>query len=207
MRWPAEPWTWPASRPRRISRARIECARLLESLSLRLLMQSCLSVSAVCCAEPTLADIAAGSAGIAAERTTASAVQYELLHPPVQEFGDVEHVFRRAGHLVDPAELLQPLAGAAEDAQQFALQRQLVDAAGKRVGAVEDRLRSGRDADRPRRSGRRARRSPTARAPSPKLCYSRSFAASGRLSSATGRRALHVPGPQMLARADIYPDR
>ena len=43
---------------------------------------------------------------------------------------------------------------AAEDAQQLALQRQLVDAAGEGVGAVQCRLRARRDADRPRRAGR-----------------------------------------------------
>jgi hypothetical protein len=34
-------------------------------------------------------------------------VKNELLHAPVQELGDVEHVSRWTGHLVDPAELLQ----------------------------------------------------------------------------------------------------
>src|ERR1700677_3348822 len=49
----------------------------------------------------------------------ASAVQHELLDAPVQQFGDVEHVFRGARHLVNPAELLQPFAGLAKHAQQL----------------------------------------------------------------------------------------
>ena len=47
----------------------------------------------------------------------ASAVQHELLDAPIQQFGDVEHVFRGARHLVNPAELFQPFAGLAEHAQ------------------------------------------------------------------------------------------
>jgi len=38
---------------------------------------------------------------------------------------------------VDPAELLELLAGAAEHAKHFAIQAQFVDAAGKRVGDIE----------------------------------------------------------------------
>ena len=37
-------------------------------------------------------------------------LQCQFLHAPVQQLGDVEHVLRRAGDLVDPAELLQLLA-------------------------------------------------------------------------------------------------
>ena len=36
------------------------------------------------------------------------------MHAPIQYFGDIELVFRRAGHLVNPAELLKLLAGLAE---------------------------------------------------------------------------------------------
>jgi hypothetical protein len=36
----------------------------------------------------------------------ASRLQDQFLHAPVQQFGHVEHVLRRAGHRVDPAELL-----------------------------------------------------------------------------------------------------
>src|SRR5882757_352795 len=57
-------------------------------------------------------------------------LQQQLLHPPVQELGDIEHVLGRARHRVDPAELLELLAGLAEHAQNLAVERQLVDAAG-----------------------------------------------------------------------------
>ena len=57
--------------------------------------------------------------------------------PPVQQLGDVEHVLRRTRDLVDPAELLQLLAGPAEHAEHLAVEAQLVDAAGKGVRAVE----------------------------------------------------------------------
>ena len=56
-------------------------------------------------------------------------LQDQLLHAPVQELADVEHVLRRAGDRVDPAELLQLLAGLAEHAEHLAVERQLVDAA------------------------------------------------------------------------------
>ena len=50
--------------------------------------------------------------------------------------------FRRARDLVDPAELLQLLAGLAEHAEHLAVERQLVDAAGIGVGAVEHLVRA-----------------------------------------------------------------
>ena len=55
------------------------------------------------------------------------------MHAPVQQLGDVEHVLRRAGHRVDPAELFQLLAGLAEHAQHLAVEAELVDAAGPGV--------------------------------------------------------------------------
>jgi hypothetical protein len=60
-------------------------------------------------------------------------VEDEFLDAPVEEFGDVEGVFGGAGDLVDPAELLELFAGLAEDAENFAVERELVDAAGKGV--------------------------------------------------------------------------
>ena len=60
-------------------------------------------------------------------------VQDEFLDAPVEEFGDVEDVLRGAGDLVDPAELLELFAGFAEDAEDGAVEAQLVDAAGEGV--------------------------------------------------------------------------
>jgi hypothetical protein len=45
------------------------------------------------------------------------ALEQELLNAPVQKLGDKQHVGRRAGHLVNPAELLQSFAGSAEHSQ------------------------------------------------------------------------------------------
>jgi hypothetical protein len=38
-------------------------------------------------------------------------LKQQFLHPPVQKLGDKKHVPRGTGHFVNPAELLQPLAG------------------------------------------------------------------------------------------------
>ena len=37
-------------------------------------------------------------------------LQNQLLHPPIQQLGDVEFILRRAGDFVDPSELLELLA-------------------------------------------------------------------------------------------------
>src|SRR5580693_3975223 len=68
-------------------------------------------------------------------------MQDQLLHPPIEDFGDVEHVLVGAGDGVDPAELLELLAGAAEHAQNLAVEAQLVDAARKSVGDIEHLVR------------------------------------------------------------------
>ena len=73
---------------------------------------------------------------------------------PVEEFGDVEDVFGGAGDLVDPAELLELLAGFAEDSEDLAVEREFVDAAGEGVGGVEDLVGAGGDADGPGCAGR-----------------------------------------------------
>src|SRR6266702_4843924 len=49
-------------------------------------------------------------------------MQNQLLHPPVEQLRDVEHVLRRAGDLVDPAELPQLLAGFAEHSEHLPLE-------------------------------------------------------------------------------------
>ena len=43
-------------------------------------------------------------------RLMAGLMQNQLLHTPVQQFGDVEHVLGRARDLVNPSELLQLFA-------------------------------------------------------------------------------------------------
>ena len=57
-------------------------------------------------------------------------LQNQLLHPPVQQLRGVDGVFRRTGQRVDPAELLQLLAGLPEHAEHLAVEAELVDAAG-----------------------------------------------------------------------------
>jgi len=57
-------------------------------------------------------------------------MQDQLLDAPIEDFGREDHVFGRACHFVDPAELLELLAGLAKHAEHLAVQRQLVDAPG-----------------------------------------------------------------------------
>src|SRR6188508_3331700 len=79
-------------------------------------------------------------------------VQQELLHAPVQDLGHVELVLRRAGDLVDPAELLQLLPGLAQHAQDLPVERHLIYTSRERIGRVEHLVRTGRDAEGPRRA-------------------------------------------------------
>ena len=53
--------------------------------------------------------------------------QGQLLHAPVREFAHVKFVFTTAIHFVDGAELLQQLSRLAEFAEDFSVQRHLVD--------------------------------------------------------------------------------
>src|SRR5260370_40080490 len=55
-------------------------------------------------------------------------VQDQFLHAPIQQFADVQLVFRRAGDFVNPPELLELLAGLAQHAHNFSVQREFVDA-------------------------------------------------------------------------------
>src|SRR6202042_3815718 len=55
-------------------------------------------------------------------------MQRQLLPPPVQQFRHIQRVLRRTRHRMDPAELLQLLAGLAEHAEHFAVEAELVDA-------------------------------------------------------------------------------
>src|SRR6266481_6430460 len=82
-------------------------------------------------------------------------LQRQLLHAPVEQLGDVELVLARAGDLVNPAELLRLVSRLAEPPEHLAVERQLVDAAGERVAAVQELLAGcvrRRDADGPRRA-------------------------------------------------------
>ena len=78
----------------------------------------------------------------------------EFLDTPVQEFGDVKFVRGGAGDFMNPAELSELLAGLAENAENFSIERKFVNAARKRIGSIEDLIWSRRDAKGPRRSGR-----------------------------------------------------
>src|SRR6185503_21110675 len=79
--------------------------------------------------------------------------QRELLDAPVQDLGDVQLILRGAGHFVDPAELLGLAAGFAEPSEHFPVQRQLVNAAGEGIRAIEILYSgSGSYADGPRRA-------------------------------------------------------
>src|SRR5713226_8984895 len=77
----------------------------------------------------------------------------EFLDAPVQDFGDVELVLGGAGDFVNPAELSELLAGFSEGAENFSVEREFVNAAGKTVGAEEHLIGSGRDANGPGGAG------------------------------------------------------
>src|SRR5258708_32411361 len=85
--------------------------------------------------------------------TLMSWLENKFLDAPIQKFRDVEFVRGRASDFVNPAELAKLLAGFAEDAEDFSVEREFVDAAGKSIGAEEHGGRSGREANGPRRAG------------------------------------------------------
>ena len=70
-------------------------------------------------------------------------MERETLYAPVEKFGHVQLVLGRTRDLVDPAELLRLLPRLAEHAEDFAVEREFVDAAGNGVGAVEQLGRAG----------------------------------------------------------------
>src|SRR5712664_4131250 len=72
-----------------------------------------------------------------------------FLDAPVQNFGDVEFVFGGAGDFVNPAKLSELLAGFAEDAENFSVEREFVDTARESIGGVEHLVWPGRDANGP----------------------------------------------------------
>src|SRR6266446_2107967 len=88
-------------------------------------------------------------------------MQDQLLHAPVEQLGDVQQVFRRAGDFVDLAELLELFSGLPEYAEHLAFQAELVDPARVGVGREQHLVGPRRDAQRPgrtRRHGQRAAR-------------------------------------------------
>src|SRR5260370_3556550 len=78
----------------------------------------------------------------------------EFLDAPIQKFRDVELVRGGAGDGVNPAELAGLLAGLAEDAENFSVEAEFVDAAGESVGGEKNLIGAGGDAESPRRAGR-----------------------------------------------------
>src|SRR5258706_15724759 len=91
--------------------------------------------------------------GISCNRKLMSWFENEFLDAPVQDFCNVQVVFGGAGDFVGPAELSELLAGFAEDAEKFSIEREFVDAAGKAIGTVEDLIGGRRDANGPGRAG------------------------------------------------------
>src|SRR5260370_20625968 len=85
-------------------------------------------------------------------------LENKFVAAPIQKFRDVEVVRGRASDFVNPAELAKLLAGFAEDAKDFSVEREFVDAAGQCIGAEEHRVGSGRDANDPGRAGRHSAR-------------------------------------------------
>ena len=75
---------------------------------------------------------------ISCSRKLMSWFENEFLDAPVQDFCNVKFVFGGAGDFVDPAELSELLAGFAEHAENFSVEREFVDAAREAVGVVED---------------------------------------------------------------------
>src|SRR5579863_5279958 len=87
-------------------------------------------------------------------RVRAARMQDQLLHTPIEDFGDVEGILIRAGYAVHPAEFLELLAGTPEQPKHLAVKRELVDAAWKGVRDVKHLVRGRGDAQGPRRAGR-----------------------------------------------------
>src|SRR5487761_323360 len=68
---------------------------------------------------------------------SAFGMEGQFLHTPVQDFAHIKRVFRRTGDLVNPAKLSHRAAAAAEHAEDFAIERQLIDSPRECVRAVE----------------------------------------------------------------------
>ena len=65
-------------------------------------------------------------------------MQDQLLDAPIEDFGREYHVFGRAGLLVDPAELLELLAGFAEHTEHLAVEREGLSVDGLQYPAIPE---------------------------------------------------------------------
>src|ERR1700681_2486188 len=81
-----------------------------------------------------------------------SRTERQLLHPPIQQLGDVDLALTRAGDLVHPPKLLRLLAGFTKHPKNLAVQRELVDSSREGIRAEQHLIGSRRDTKRPRRS-------------------------------------------------------
>src|SRR5258708_16382826 len=80
-------------------------------------------------------------------------MEREFLDGADENFGDVELVFGGAGDFVNPAEVAELFAGFAEDTENFSIKAEFIDAAWKTVGAEEDLVGAGGDANGRGRAG------------------------------------------------------
>ena len=75
------------------------------------------------------------------------ALRHEFLDAPVDQLPDVDFVLRRARNRVDPSELAEVASRAAVDAQDLAVERDLVDAARVQVAHEQHRVGARRHAE------------------------------------------------------------
>src|SRR2546422_8091288 len=78
----------------------------------------------------------------------------QLLEAPIEQFGDEKLVFTGAGNFMDPAQLAELFAGFAEDAENFSIESQLVDAAGKSIRGIKNLIGRRCDTEGPGSAGR-----------------------------------------------------
>ena len=78
----------------------------------------------------------------------------QLLHAPIEQLRHVQFILRRAGYLVNPAELAELFAGFTEYSQHLAFECHLINPAWEGVGSIEDLIRTWSDTDSPGRARR-----------------------------------------------------
>src|SRR5437899_2120507 len=78
----------------------------------------------------------------------------QLLDAPIEQFGDEKLVFAGAGNFMDPAQFAELFAGFAEDAENFSIESQLVDAAGKSIRGIKNLIGRRCDTEGPGSAGR-----------------------------------------------------
>lgn len=79
-------------------------------------------------------------------------MQHELLHTPIQQLTDKQHVLRWTRDLMHPSERAGPVPRFAERAENVAIQIELIELPDARVRCIQHLLRSRCDAHRPRRA-------------------------------------------------------